>query len=256
MMINIITINCNGLREPVKIDYLNTLLIEKNIDICLVQETHLDNFKSCNFVDRKLHAKSYWSLSDNSHSKGVGIIVRNSEVEVTHFSFDYFGRYCYIDIKLYDFELRIVSVYAPNNPLERKTFFSDIYHLFLGTKPILLGGDFNCVDNLQLDKLGGNPSRGNDGVIQLMNIINDLNLKDCFRNKFPFSKQFTWSSQGVSCRLDRFYISSILYDNVKLIKHDIYTFSDHHLVFLAICPNTVPNFDRSYWKFNSSLLKD
>ena len=253
---NIITINCNGLREPLKIDYLKSILKDRNIDICLIQETHLDNFRLCSFVERQLNAKCYWSLTDNSHSKGVGIIIKNPEIDVTHFSYDYFGRYCCVDIKLNDFELRIVSIYAPNNPLERKTFFDEIYHIFLGTKPILFGGDFNCVDDLELDKMGGNRNRGNDGLVQLNNITHDFSLIDCFRKKYPHTKEFTWSSQGVSCRLDRFYISSFLNLDVNFVKHDMYTFSDHHMVCLTISPTNIPRNGRSYWKFNSTLLKD
>ena len=87
-MINIITINCNGLREPVKIDYLNTVLLKKKVDICLVQETHLDSFRLCNFVQHKVQAKCYRSLTENPRSKGVGIIVKNPNIVVTHFNFD------------------------------------------------------------------------------------------------------------------------------------------------------------------------
>jgi hypothetical protein len=41
-----------------------------------------------------------------------------------------------------------------------------------------LGGDFNCVLNTQLDKIGGNSSLGTKGSDNLRNIISDFKLTD------------------------------------------------------------------------------
>ena len=104
--------------------------------------------------------------------------------------------------------------------------------------------------------MGGNPERGNDGWQQLSCIINDFNLFDPFRKLNPSLKQFTWSSQGVSCRLDRFYLSTCLSSCVQTIYHEMYTFSDHHAVMLSTSPCNLQSIGKSYWKFNSSLLQD
>ena len=99
-----------------------------------------------------------------------------------------------------------------------------------------MGGDFNCVSDLILDKKGGNKDRGNTGMEQLQCIIKDFNLIDCFRKKYPTVKEFTWFSQTACCRLDRFYISNFLYENVIKISHELYSFSDHHLVSIQFSP--------------------
>ena len=52
-MFRLITINCNGLREPLKLEYLKTVLNQNNVDVCLVQETHIDNLALGNLVERK-----------------------------------------------------------------------------------------------------------------------------------------------------------------------------------------------------------
>ena len=256
-MIRIITVNCNGLREPAKIGYLKYVLENNNIDICLLQETHIDNSKFGYSLERKLNYSCFWSFTENSRNKGVGILIKkDSDYHVSNFTFDPFGRYVVVDVIVNDYDIRLVSMYAPNNICERKQFFNDNYHLFMGTKPIILGGDFNCVQNLNLDKMGGNSDKGNDGISQLKNILDDFNLIDCFRKKFPNVKEFTWSSQGVSCRLDRFYISSCLFSNVKTIQHLMYTFSDQHMVLLDLLPFNHQRKGKSYWKFNSSLIED
>ena len=249
------TINCNGLQSSDKMDYLKDVLIDKKVDICLVQETHIDNIVLGNFVEKRLNYRCFWSLTDNNKHKGVGILIsKHLDCRIVNFSFDSFGRYVYVDISLNDFDIRIISVYAPNNEKERKSFFQDIYPIFLSKKEIILGGDFNCVSDLTLDKKGGNINRGNIGWEQLFCILKDFNLIDPFRKKYPCIKEFTWFSQTACCRLDRFYISNVLFDNDIEISHDLYSLSDHHLVYMKLSPFNHQKVGQSYWKFNRSLL--
>ena len=251
------TINCNGLREPLKIDYLKSVIENENIDICFVQESHVENNNLGKFIERRLNAKTYWSYTDNSKHKGVGIVINNSfDCDVKHIDFDSFGRYVCVDLKFNDYEIRCISIYAPNNEKERKDFFQDIYKLFVTKNAIILGGDFNCVGNLEYDKKGGNKDRGNGGWEQLFNICKDFNLIDCFRHNNPSTKEYTWSSQGVSCRLDRFYISKCLSDVIEMMSHKLYTLSDHKLALLKLLPFNHQKIGNSYWKFNATLLKD
>ena len=65
---NISTINCNGLHETTKIEYIDKFLKDNMIDICFTQETHLNDIKHCRIVERKLNAKCYWSLTDKNRS--------------------------------------------------------------------------------------------------------------------------------------------------------------------------------------------
>ena len=180
-MINLITINCNGLRDQMKISYLKQILDSHKIDICFVQETHIDNVDFGYFVERKLNYKCFWSFTENSKNKGVGVIVNKQfDCELNNFKFDYFGRYVSIDANCDGFDCKFISVYAPNNAAERKQFFHDLYIYFMGSKPIILAGDFNCIENITLDKLGGNQNKGNDGAEQLKKILTDFNLIDVF----------------------------------------------------------------------------
>ena len=256
-MFNTITINCNGLRDVLKIDYLKNVMSVNKIDVCFVQETHIDNVHLGNFVEKRLNARCFWSFTDNSKHKGVGLILNHSfQCEVKHIKFDYFGRYVCVDIDIDNYDFRLISVYAPNNALERKEFFNDFYTYFMGSKPIILGGDFNCIENLTLDKLGGNKNKGIDGAQQLKKIIMDFNLVDVYRKKFPTQTEYTWSSQGVNVRLDRFYISSCLFSSVTDISHNIYSLSDHLMVKLNLSSFNHQKFGKSYWKLNVSLLDD
>ena len=251
------SINCNGLREPTKIEYLKSVLEKEKIDVCFIQESHIDNFKIGKFVERKLNARTFWSYTDNSKCKGAGIVIDNSfDCEIKNILYDPLGRYVCIDIFHNEYDFRLISVYAPNNEKDRKSFFQDIYKLFVVKKPIILGGDFNCVGNLELDKIGGNKDRGNGAWDHLLNINNDVTLVDSFRFKNPASKDYTWSSQGVSCRLDRFYLSKSLAESIENVSHKLYTLSDHKMVLVNFVPFSHQKLGCSYWKFNASLLKD
>ena len=50
-----------------------------------------------------------------------------------------------------------------------------------GKHPIILGGDFNCVVDVALDKSGGNDTYGNLASQNLVNVCNDHKLIDIFR---------------------------------------------------------------------------
>ena len=67
----------------------------------------------------------------------------------------------------------------------------------------VLGGDFNCVDNVHLDEVGGNPNHGTDGAAQLRTITASLDLVDVWRHQHPHGRATTWRNGNVGTRLDR-----------------------------------------------------
>ena len=128
-------INCNGLREPIKIEYLKSVIAKEKIDICFVQESHIDDGKIGKFVERKLNARTFWSYTENSKCKGVGIVINNSlDCKIVNIDYDPLGRYVCVDILYNEYDFRLVSIYAPNNEKDRKSFFQDIYKLFVVKK--------------------------------------------------------------------------------------------------------------------------
>ena len=59
------------------------------------------------------------------------------------------------------------------------------------------------MENLGLDKAGGAAMAGALGSVPLMFIRRDFDLVDAFRHVYPGGREFTFSAQGVSTRLDR-----------------------------------------------------
>ena len=74
------------------------------------------------------------SLGKKTHSRIVSILIRSNSVDVN-----------------------LVNIYAPTNLVERKLFSDSLHEFFIPSAAIIIGGDFNCYDNV-LDKFGGNIS--------------------------------------------------------------------------------------------------
>ena len=79
----------------------------------------------------------------------------------------------------------------------------------------IFGGDFNCICNPKIDKIGGNINRGKIGYENLKNIIYDYELFDVFRFFKPNDVNVTWHSKNTSCRLDRLYFSKCIKPLIK-----------------------------------------
>ena len=105
------------------------------------------------------------------------------------FETDYDGRLVSVDIKASTDVFRIISVYLPNYPSDRKVFLENIDRFIFTTSPIIIGGDWNFVENLRLDKFGGNPNKGNEGKNIIQNIKSSYNLIDPFRNLYKSRKE-------------------------------------------------------------------
>ena len=66
--------NCRGLRY--KADSLKLLLQRNNLDILLMQETHVENLKIGKSIEKQLDGKIFWSFGPNN-ARGVGVYIKN-----------------------------------------------------------------------------------------------------------------------------------------------------------------------------------
>ena len=115
------TQNCNGLQlDKSKTDCLKTLVDKEHFDLLFLQETHVDTLKLGKSIENKLDGKMFWSFGA-SNSRGVGIYLSKLlEFHVHKFITDPFGRFLIVDATIEGNDFRIINIYAPNNPTERK----------------------------------------------------------------------------------------------------------------------------------------
>ena len=119
-------------------------------------------------------------------------------------------------------------------------------------------GDFNMVENIPLDRLGGHPtSRATWGLQALNEFKTTVALTDVWRELHPHKKQFTRhnSLENVHSRIDRIYIPTLWIPLVSSAYISHFVWSDHDMCVVQFSlPNTI-KLGRGYWKLNIQYLE-
>ena len=257
IMFLVASLNCNGLINQGKRRDLFTYLAKNKYDLVLLQET---------FWDQYIHslAKLEWdgeicsSFYTISRRRGISCLVRKgSDIDIHHFESDNNGRFLDLHITVDEQPIRIINIYAPNSPSDRKLFFEDIARkLHTISDPIILAGDFNNVLNTLLDKYPVTPHPDSSRKT-LKHIMSQFELVDIWRERHPSLIQFTRtaSNHTSASRIDRFLIHKQLVRYVKSCSISRYPDSDHDLVELKFDFSLTPR-GPGVWIFNNSILED
>ena len=56
-----------------------------------------------------------------------------------------------LDFDINNTEFTFINVYAPNNSRERNLFISNLFKSLVCKRNVVLGGDFNFIDNIRLE---------------------------------------------------------------------------------------------------------
>ena len=255
--LRICSLNVNGLRDYRKRSKIFTWLRMKNFDIIFLQETHCAKYSESKLWEKEWGGTSFWSFG-GTRSRGTAIMVRDGlSYNKNLFYYDAVGRLVVLDITLHECCYRLINVYAPNNHAERIPWFNDLHRWFMGDKFIIFGGDFNCIENKNIDKVGGNVVYGDVGANILGTIRNNYHLVDAYRTCFPHDVATSWvSADGtVACRLDRFYVSASLKSHLAACMTPC-AFSDHSAVEITLTIKNTLRKGPSYWKCNVHILSD
>ena len=153
MPLRISSLNCRGLKDfGVKKKIIDDLNLH-NSDITFLQETHIQSLKETRFWENQFLSKGFWSFGVHN-SCGVGILLKNDLLyNLVSFQHDYEGRFICVDINMNDFELRLINIYAPNVISERADFITNLHDLVHTKRMVILGGDWNFVENICLDNV-------------------------------------------------------------------------------------------------------
>ena len=213
-------------------------------------------------MEKLCGGKCFWSFG-STRSKGVGIWFRDGlNYKILKESRDCEGRLLSLNVQFNEQRYILTNIYAPITAKERKAFFSSFAYYLKGNHPLILGGDFNCVVNNNLDKRGGSDVYGEFGSENLKSICSDFKLVDTFRTKFGNKKEYTWvnSLGNVHVRLDRIYVSKSITKDVSNVNHlpIPHKVSDHDMVQLVLKTNATGHKEMGpgFWKCNVNVLKD
>ena len=254
--IDILSINAHGLRDPTKCSNIIDWLKNRKESVIFLQETYFSAPEDLNFL-KSIWKGSIFSSFGGRHSRGVTTLIKESlsvkHPKVTH---DNWGRWVNVTLEIGDSPLQLLNIYAPCPIGERAAYFQTLPAHIRGGVPTIIGGDFNCISNVYLDKQGGDSQAGSSALDALMDLLKSFNLIDVFRSMHPSSRKFTWTNSNVSSRLDKFYVSPEILANTKLFEITVFPFSDHDAPFLSFkLPSSSPR-GRGTWKFNTSLLEN
>ena len=95
----------------------------------------------------------------SSSSRGACIMFApNMEYNINDKYLDPQGRFVILNVTINDVKLTLANIYGPNNDDDK--FFLDIFENIelMGNDNRIIGGDFNCVLDNNLDKRGGKPT--------------------------------------------------------------------------------------------------
>ena len=252
------SLNVRGLGDRNKRRSVFNYIHSKNIDIAMLQETHLDNQNKLN--QWKIECKSEICASfGTTQSKGVMIIVKKKKgIKILDVETDNDGRICCMSIEVNGKTYVISNIYAPN--FDDETFMYELIKIvdkFQSHDGIYVGGDFNFVIDPKLDRNDSNYNHYKMAEI-LNTYMEKIHLNDIWRLRNPDVRRYTWHRwskfhKPMCSRIDMILISAGIVDQISKCSIEMGHMSDHSLVLLEI---KLDNFRRGTgtWKFNNQRL--
>ena len=257
--IKIIALNCQGLGKDGKRRDVMQNLRSKNYSIICLVDTHF-----CKGQERRINSEwgfqTYFS-SYSTLSRGVAIFFNNNfEFKVHSFYNDHNGNMLVLDVEIDEHRITLVTIYGPNK--DDPGFFESLKRKIVefGNNDIIINGDWNLLLNPQIDGINYKNINNPNARMTVLRLMTEFNLYDVWREENLEKKAYTWKrklSQGVyqMGRLDFFLVSESLLDFSREENVVAGFRSDHSATSLSLIFKKVQK-GKTFWKFNSSLLKN
>ena len=166
------------------------------------------------------------------------------------------GRILSLNFSIEKQNYQIMNIYAPTRNSEKTKFYKTLKNYIQMKQNLILGGDFNMLEDILLDIKGGNPNITHIlGLNYLIKIKQTNNLRDIWPKENPHKTLFTFhkKNQQINSRIDRFYITNNQkIKNVSIVPNGL---SDHDATQLKIKIKNTNVSGAGYWKLNTSILK-
>ena len=254
---NIISFNANGLADYKKRIDVFDFLKSKKPSIVLLQETHWTN-------DLENVIRSEWGFDIivngiATNKNGVAVLFCNNfEYTLHNIEKCPNGSFIILDITINKKRVTLVNTYGPSGT-DSPAYFRKLFEKIENTtnENIVLVGDINVALDPNLDTSMYNRQNKPNAGKTIHEKMHLLNLVDVWRETHPNKRQYTWNKFNTNKqgRLDYFLISKILMPYITDANICTGYRSDHSIISLKFKGYTQKR-DRSFWKFNNSLLKD
>ena len=256
-MLEIISVNANGLGDDSKRRDVFWYYKRLNVDVIMVQETHSS-------AETQALWKSQWGSEaifshGQTNARGVMILFRKSaNYSIGKTTIDKEGRFIVCDCKVNNQEILLVNVYAPNE--DKPSFFIELFEAISKhtTANRIIGGDFNLVLDVQADSKYR--ATNNTKACKLLNsYMEESQLVDIWRTRNENAARYThFKVKGKHCyaRLDYFIINYGLVVQVQKAEILPSYKSDHSMISVQILEHDKQQRGRGYWKLNNSIFND
>uniref|UniRef100_A0A8C7WYM9 Reverse transcriptase domain-containing protein n=1 Tax=Oryzias sinensis TaxID=183150 RepID=A0A8C7WYM9_9TELE len=250
--IKMVTLNVNGLNNPIKRKKVISMLKKENAQILFLQETKL-NDQEHNKFKQMGYRNTFYSSNESNKKRGVAILITNSiQFECSKEIKDKCGRYVMVKGKLQNELITMINIYAP--PGSKKTLYKSLFDVIAHEAEgiLICGGDLN-VTLKSLDTTSvRNQHKPLAGFINTT--LEEMGVIDVWREIHPLEKDYTHysGSHSVYSRIDYFLMNTWDKYRVKACEIGTTNVSDHSPVFLTI------NIDRkkinTLWRLNIGIL--
>ena len=167
---------------PAKRDLVLNELALLDLDVILLQETHVSNKVQANETSKRWSGDYFWSFGTGKKSGVAMFVSPRFQGKISRFLFDSDGRDFSALIDFGSCKFNLVNVYAPNTVAGRRVFFQNLHQYFLCPWRVI-AGDFNCVDN-KFDRLrvlnDSLPDKSN-----FRRLLSDCSLINMWRKQDP-----------------------------------------------------------------------
>ena len=255
--LSLISANVHGINDASRRSGLFRGIAAHAPDVICLQETKLAESET--FIQSLWNGSAFWGCGPDS-GQGTAILFPTlSKAHPNSTDAHSSSRSLLLPFTWNQEKFLLVNAYAPNCRVERKAFFENLADQVTAHPALhdpetllILCGDFNCVADPEMDKLGGDlsPATFPPALIEL---IAQEDLVDAFRSLHPNKREFTHESLGTSTRLDYVLMSRSLLHRAHCVHVDL-PLSDHDLVHVILEPKTPVERGMSPWTLPTYIL--
>ena len=229
---------------------------KQQFSVYFLQDTHFEKKIEKNIRSEWGYECFFSSFS--SQSRGVAIMFNNNfDFKVNQVITGEDGNFLIVKITTINRKVTLINVYGPNR--DNPAFLTKLNNIIMDNnfENIIWGGDWNLVLNPNLDYINYKHNNNPRAQERVLEIKDNLELTDVWREINQETLRFTWRRLHPyqQSRLDFFLLSDNLLPYVKESDILIGYRSDHSFISLKL-NFTKEERNKTYWKFNSSLLKD
>ena len=273
---NLVSLNCKGLGNRLK--RKNIISELKLYEVLLLQETHTCKENEKEWIKGIPHKNAILSHGTN-RARGAAILTNTKfkydlihEIQINTTNENLKGRIAAGVFEWQNEKLTMMSCYAPcvtstNSTKEEYLEFLRMIEQCLEaanhySNIIIMGGDFNIIFNELWDQLDTGGIVHTDILLRVETIFAKYNLGDIIRTRNQNTNIWTYAPLGNNAhsifrRLDYFFISKELNEQVYDDHDEIMPFSDHKSVSIQVGPMQAPvALGNGLWRHNDSLLEN